>query len=111
MTQVYRNFSLFLIALMCGCSHSRSGPAPAQTRAAAPLEAYLATLRVGMTPKEAAPDLIRFVGLPIVGMGLHIRHQRAYWFSEGAVTLQFDERDQLVSWHKWEKVPAAKNHE
>src|SRR4051812_32455538 len=65
-----------------GCAHrsysSRvSGPSHAR------FDAYLATLRRGMTTEEAAPDIILHGGLPVYSSGLSMRRQRYYGFPDG----------------------------
>lgn len=94
--------SAALLGVTCGCTHptaDRKVGIHAQPR----IEEWLGTLRAGMTPQEAARDVLRLGGTPVVSSGLHMRRQRAYSFPpKGAVTLQFDAQDRLVSWTRWE---------
>jgi hypothetical protein len=70
--------------------------APDQAR----LEAYLATLHVGMTPRDSERDLNRWDFIQFCTLSSILEHRHCFIsLSDGSgVTLQYDEHYKLISW-------------
>jgi len=73
------------------------------------LEAYLATLHVGMKSEDAERELKRWGCVPIGSISTAKSHRHSYFLLPDAatVTLQYDKHDELVSWERaqGQKVP------
>ena len=91
-------FSILLpVAILAtGCAHAHPTVSSDWSR----IEAYLATLHVGMTPKVAERELQQWDCVPVGTLSSVLSHRQSYIFlSDGSVViLQYDEHDRLISW-------------
>jgi hypothetical protein len=96
--------------LLVGCAHTdtRLTPPSAVASREFRLQAYLATLQIGMTAQDAQRELDRCGCIPFSTVSSVVSH-RAYYlcFDGSSITLQYDAHDKLVGWEsaKGQKVP------
>ena len=97
--------------LFVGCARDRSTPPIAASSHGSRLEAYLATLHIGMTSEDAERELKRLGCVPIGSVSLAVSHRHSFLFIPDAatVTLQYDEHDRLISWTGAEGQKAPPN--